>query len=295
MQHHTTASATQRHRDPAENQDLDRDPSRNPGRARNHRRWAAIVPPAITIALVLLVWQLAADAHLVSATTLASPAQIVSSLADTWPDLLAAAAITTGEALWGFAISIVAGVAIGMGLYLSKTVNRALYPLLVAAQTIPIITVAPLFIIWFGFDEPGKIILIAVFGVFSIAVETSRGLGAVPRFYQDVALTCGAGRAWTLFHVKLRVAARQIFSGIRISAAYVFGTAVTAEYLGARNGIGVWLQGAFNSFQTPMIFSAAVVVVSETGILLALVSLAERLLLGPADDDDAASVDESEA
>ena len=79
------------------------------------------------------------------------------------------------------------------------------------------ITVAPLFMIWFGFEPLGKIVIVAVFGVFPIAVQTARGLTAVPQFYEDVALTCGATRAWALWHVKLRVAARQIFGGIRIS------------------------------------------------------------------------------
>lgn len=256
--------------------------------------WRKVLPPAVAIGAVLAVWQIAASAHWVSETTLASPAAIVSSMIATWPDLMAATAVTTGEALAGFAISVILGIAIGIGLYASKTANRAIYPLLVAAQTIPIITIAPLFMIWFGFNPAGKITLVAIFGLFSIAVDTSRGLNAVPRFYQDVALTCGATKLWTLFHVKLRVAARQIFSGIRISAAYVFGTAVTAEYLGATNGLGVWLQGAFNSFQTALIFSAALVVVALTGILLGLVSLAERLLLGPADQDGALSLDDSE-
>ncbi|WEV65998.1 ABC transporter permease subunit [Bifidobacterium sp. ESL0764] len=256
--------------------------------------WRKVLPPTITIGAVLVLWQAAASAHLVNETTLASPAAIVSSMIATWPDLMAATAVTTVEALAGFAIAVIAGIAIGIGLYASKTANRAIYPLLVAAQTIPIITIAPLFMIWFGFSPVGKITLVAIFGLFSIAVDTSRGLAAVPCFYQDVALTCGATKLWTMFHVKLRVAARQVFSGIRISAAYVFGTAVTAEYLGATNGLGVWLQGAFNSFQTAMIFSAAIVVVALTGILLGLVSLAERLLLGPADEDDAISLDDSE-
>lgn len=259
------------------------------------RRWLhKMLPPAITIGALLAFWQLAADAGLVSELTLSSPATILSSTIATWPDLMSAIAVTTGEALAGFAISVVVGIAIGTGLYSSATANRAFYPLLVAAQTIPLITIAPLFMIWFGFSFIGKVTLVAIFSVFSIAVETSRGLAAVPRFYEDVALTCGATKAWTLFHVKLRVAARQIFSGIRISAAYVFGTAVTAEYLGATNGLGVWLQSAFNSFQTALIFSAAVVVVGLTGLLLALVSLAEHLLLGPGEKDDAVSLDLSE-
>ena len=83
--------------------------------------------------------------------------------------------------------------------------------LLTAAQTLPLISIAPLFLIWFGFEPVGKIVIVAVFAIFPIVVQTMRGLAAVPAFYDDVAMTCGASRAWTLFHVDLRVAARQIF------------------------------------------------------------------------------------
>ena len=210
----------------------------------------------------------------------------------TWPDLWEATAITTYEAITGFLIAAVAGVLIGIGLYVSKTLYRGIYPLLAAAQTIPLITIAPLFKIWFGFEPLGKIVIVAVFGVFPVAVQTCRGMLAVPQFYEDVALTCGATRAWALWHVKLRVAARQVFGGLRISAAYVFGTAVTAEYLGAMNGLGIWLQAAFNSFRTPLIFSATIMVVALTALLLTIISLAERLLLGP--DDTIAFNDDGE-
>lgn len=242
--------------------------------------WAKTLPPVLTVGGLLMVWELCVRLGSISERTLAAPSQIVASMVRTWPDLMDAAAVTTLEAGAGFLIAVAVGVLIGIGLYLSKMLNRAINPLLVAAQTIPLITIAPLFVIWFGFEPFGKIVLVAILGVFPIAVQTTRGLDAVPRFYEDVALTCGATRAWTLWHVKLRVAAHQIFGGIRISAAYVFGTAVTAEYLGAVNGLGIWLQAAFNSFRTPLIFSAAVVVVTETAILLGLVALAERLLLG---------------
>ena len=120
----------------------------------------------------------------------------------------------------------------------------------------------------------------------AIAVQTIRGLEAVPQFYSDVALTCGATRTWTLWHVKLRVAARQIYGGIRVSAAYIFATAATAEYLGARKGLGIWLQAAYNSFRTPLIFSATLVIIAITCVLMCLVNLSERMLLGPASDDE---------
>ncbi len=254
--------------------------------------FARVAPPAFTVGGLLIVWEIAVDAGHISQRVLASPSQIAASIVKTWPDLWEATAITTYEAITGFLIAAVAGVLIGIGLYVSKTLYRGIYPLLAAAQTIPLITIAPLFMIWFGFEPLGKIVIVAVFGVFPVAVQTCRGMLAVPQFYEDVALTCGATRAWALWHVKLRVAARQVFGGLRISAAYVFGTAVTAEYLGAMNGLGIWLQAAFNSFRTPLIFSATIMVVALTALLLNIISLAERLLLGP--DDTIAFNDDSE-
>ncbi len=254
--------------------------------------FARVAPPAFTVGGLLIVWEIAVDAGHISQRALASPSQIAASIVKTWPDLWEATAITTYEAITGFLIAAVAGVLIGIGLYVSKTLYRGIYPLLAAAQTIPLITIAPLFMIWFGFEPLGKIVIVAVFGVFPVAVQTCRGMLAVPQFYEDVALTCGATRAWALWHVKLRVAARQVFGGLRISAAYVFGTAVTAEYLGAMNGLGIWLQAAFNSFRTPLIFSATIMVVALTALLLTIISLAERLLLGP--DDTIAFNDDGE-
>lgn len=254
--------------------------------------FARVAPPAFTVGGLLIVWEIAVDASHISQRVLASPSQIAASIVKTWPDLWEATAITTYEAITGFLIAAVAGVLIGIGLYVSKTLYRGIYPLLAAAQTIPLITIAPLFMIWFGFEPLGKIVIVAVFGVFPVAVQTCRGMLAVPQFYEDVALTCGATRAWALWHVKLRVAARQVFGGLRISAAYVFGTAVTAEYLGAMNGLGIWLQAAFNSFRTPLIFSATIMVVALTALLLTIISLAERLLLGP--DDTIAFNDDGE-
>lgn len=254
--------------------------------------FARVAPPAFTVGGLLIVWEIAVDAGHIPQRVLASPSQIAASIVKTWPDLWEATAITTYEAITGFLIAAVAGVLIGIGLYVSKTLYRGIYPLLAAAQTIPLITIAPLFMIWFGFEPLGKIVIVAVFGVFPVAVQTCRGMLAVPQFYEDVALTCGATRAWALWHVKLRVAARQVFGGLRISAAYVFGTAVTAEYLGAMNGLGIWLQAAFNSFRTPLIFSATIMVVALTALLLTIISLAERLLLGP--DDTIAFNDDGE-
>ncbi|MBO6020848.1 MAG: ABC transporter permease [Aeriscardovia sp.] len=245
---------------------------------RGYRIWIGI----LTFAILLSIWQICVCAGKISPRVLSSPWQIAVCLVEYWPSVLSSATLITGlEGFLGFLSSIPLGLALGIGLYSSKTVQASLYPLIVVAQMLPLITIAPLFIIWFGFSPVGKGVMVAIFSIFPIAVQTFRGLGKVPEEYVDVAKSCGAGRFWILLHVKLRLASPQIFGGMKIATAYVFATAATAEYLGARNGLGIVLQSAFESFQTSLIFSATIVIIAMTALLWALVSISERVVSRP--------------
>lgn len=244
------------------------------------RALARALPTLVTVTAILIAWETWVRLGAVNKALISAPSDIAAATIETWPSLAPAAAVTALEGLIGFLIAIAAGILLGIGLYSSRLAHRAVFPLVYGAQMMPLISIAPLFLIWFGFEISGKIAIVAIFGLFPIAVQTLRGLKAVPQFYEDVALTSGASRAWTLWHVKLRVAAHHIFGGIRISAAYVFATATTAEYLGARSGLGIWLQQAYNSFRTPLIFSATGVIIALTALLLIGVNLCERFLLG---------------
>ena len=174
------------------------------------------IPTVIAIVLLLAVWEAWVRIGHVPSTMIASPSEIAQATVETWPTLWPATQVTLLEGTVGFLLAVACGILIGILLYCSRVANAALFPLLSAAQTMPLISIAPLFLIWFGFEISGKIVIVAVFGLFPIAVQTIRGLEAVPQFYSDVALTCGATRTWTLWHVKLRVAARQIYGGIRL-------------------------------------------------------------------------------
>ena len=240
------------------------------------------MPTVIAVIVLLAVWETWVDLGHVSPTMISAPSEIFAATIETWNTLGPAAAITGYEGVVGFLFAVFFGIMIGIALYCSHTFNAAFYPLLAAAQTMPLISIAPLFLIWFGFEISGKIVIVAVFGLFPIAVQTVRGLEAVPQFYSDVALTCGATPVWTLWHVKLRVAARQIYGGIRVSAAYIFATASTAEYLGARKGLGIWLQAAYNSFRTPLIFSATIVIILMTCVLMLAVNASASCSARPA-------------
>ena len=245
---------------------------------RGYRIWIGIG----TFAILIAIWQICVCAGKISPRVLSSPWQICVCLVEYWPSVLSSATLITGlEGFLGFLASIPLGLALGIGLYSSKTVQSSLYPLIVVAQMLPLITIAPLFIIWFGFSPAGKGVMVAVFSIFPIAVQTFRGLNKVPKEYVDVAKSCGAGRFWILLHVKLSLAAPQIFGGMKIATAYVFATAATAEYLGARNGLGIVLQSAFESFQTPLIFSATIVIIAMTALLWLLVSISEWAVSRP--------------
>ena len=245
---------------------------------RGYRIWIGIG----TFAILIAIWQICVCAGKISPRVLSSPWQICVCLVEYWPSVLSSATLITGlEGFLGFLASIPLGLALGIGLYSSKTVQSSLYPLIVVAQMLPLITIAPLFIIWFGFSPAGKGVMVAVFSIFPIAMQTFRGLNKVPEEYVDVAKSCGAGRFWILIHVKLRLAVPQIFGGMKIATAYVFATAATAEYLGARNGLGIVLQSAFESFQTPLIFSATIVIIAMTALLWLLVSISEWAVSRP--------------
>ncbi|MFC0265861.1 ABC transporter permease [Alloscardovia macacae] len=261
-----------------------------PEATRREKNWAytgiaRILPPAILLILAVAAWELAARANSEVSRVWASPSLVWNATRLNADALLRNLSVTAYEALWGFALAIILGITFGVLLYISKLANATFMPLLTAAQTLPLISIAPFFLWFFGFDEAGKIALVTVFSLFPIAIQTSRGLAAVPRYFADVALTCGATPTWTLWHVLLRVAARQIFSGIRIAGTYVCATAATAEYMGSRRGIGIFLQSAYNTFQAPLVWSATLSIVCMTGALMAVIVIIERLLLGdPAED-----------
>ncbi len=244
-----------------------------------------ILPSIVLLLVVGIFWEYVAHASADTARIWASPSRIWNATLLNWGSLTSNLSVTIYEALCGFALAIITGIALGALLYVSSLANTALMPLLTAAQTLPLISITPFFLWWFGFDEAGKIALVTVFSIFPIAIQTSRGLRSVPRYFADVALTCGASPAWTLWHVQIRVAARQIFSGIRIAGTYIFATAATAEYMGSRRGIGIFLQSAYNTFQAPLVWAATISIVLLTGAVMLAIIVVEYALIGLPSED----------
>jgi len=158
-------------------------------------------------------------------------------------------------------------------------VKRLIYPLIVASQTIPIISVAPLFIIWFGYGMLPKIIVVFLVCFFPVTISLLGGLAAVDREYIELFRSMQAGRVDIFRMVKLPLALPAFFSGLKISTAYSVMGAVIGEWLGAKQGLGTYMTLSQRSFEVDRVFAAILAVTLLSAVLFAAVVLIERLVI----------------
>jgi putative hydroxymethylpyrimidine transport system permease protein len=244
------------------------------------RRLRQALPAALLLAALVGIWELYVDLHDASfSLVLPAPHQVAASLFTDrgllWSNFL----VTAKEVLLGIVVATVVGFLLAVAIHFSPTIRRAVYPLLVASQAVPVVILAPLLVLWLGFGLLPKLVVIALVSFFSIVVTTSAGLAAVDPDLLKLMRTFDATRLRTFRHVELPAALPGVFTGVKIAAAVSVIGAVFAEWSGSNSGLGyVILQSL------PQLLAArgvaAVVILSLFAIaLFALLTLAERLLL----------------
>jgi ABC-type nitrate/sulfonate/bicarbonate transport system permease component len=242
---------------------------------------AAIAPAAVLLA-GLLAWELAArwdvlaNALNIEDFLVPAPSDIATSL---WEDrsLLAEQAWTTlQEVVLGFGLALICGLGFAVLIHLSETARRAVYPLLVASQTIPIIAIAPVLIVWFGFGIVPKLLIIALICFFPITVNTLDGLRSVDPDLLKMMRSLGAGRVERLWRVEAPSALPYIFSGAKIAVAVAVIGAVFGEWAGSDSGLGHLMQLASAQLLTARLFAAIVVLSAMAIALFGLLSWLER-------------------
>ena len=234
---------------------------------------------AVLLLALLALWEIAVRVSETPVWLLPPPSAVGRALVEQRDLLLANAAVTLTAVLAGFAVALGAGLLIALAIDASPTVDRALYPLVVASQTVPIPAIAPLLLIWFGPDLLPKVIVTALVGFFPIAVSTVDGLRAADRETLAMLRAFGAGRRQQFRYVRLPAALPAVFSGARIAVAVCVIGAVFGEFVGARAGLGYLMIRAIAQFQTDRVI-AAIALLSLIGIgLFGLVALVERLVL----------------
>ncbi|WP_407942249.1 ABC transporter permease [Microaerobacter geothermalis] len=186
---------------------------------------------------------------------------------------------TLYETVLGLGIAIAAGIAIATLMDLSTWLRKAVYPLLVISQTIPIIAVAPLFLIWFGYGLAPKVIVVALVCFFPITVNLADGYRMVDREMVRLMSSLGASRGQIFRMVKLPSALPFFFSGLRIAGTYSVMGAVIGEWLGASRGLGIFMTRSSQSFLTERVFAAIVVITLLSLWIFALIELLARLTM----------------
>jgi ABC-type nitrate/sulfonate/bicarbonate transport system permease component len=242
-------------------------------------RAARIAVPAAFALLVLALWQLYTALSGVPESSLPSPTQIAAAGWENRGLLLDNTWVTVGEILIGFSAAIVLGVLLAIMIRSSQTVERALYPWLVASQMVPVVAVAPIFVIWTGFDLRPKVMVIALVAFFPIAVNTIDGLRAVDPQLLRLLRTLRASRRQRFRYAQVPAALPFLFSGLKVAAALSVVGAVFGEWVGASEGLGYLILVLNNATETATMF-ATIFVLGLIGIVLfGLVTLVERLLL----------------
>ncbi|MET0237170.1 MAG: ABC transporter permease [Kibdelosporangium sp.] len=238
-----------------------------------------VAPPLVLILLGLGIWQWYVTAAGIRPQVLPTPLRVVQQGWAFREVIWANTVPTLQVTLIGFGVSLAVGWLLAVAVDFSPWLRRALTPLLVASQTLPIIAIAPLLIIWFGFGLLPKIVVIALVTFFPVAVGLIEGFAATGRPATNLLRSMGASRWQQFRYVRLPGALPRFFTALRIGITYAVTGAIFAEYVGATVGLGLFMNMQKNSFRTDLVLAAVVVTALLSVTLFALTYLVERLVI----------------
>jgi NitT/TauT family transport system permease protein len=245
-------------------------------------RWRKLngaVPALLLSAGVLVFWETVIRVFGVPAFVLPAPTAIVVSLADNWQPLATAARATSLEVLFGFVLSAIVGILVALTIVRFERFGRALYPLIVLFQNVPKVALAPIFILWFGYDLAPKILLIVVIAFFPVAIDMLAGLQSVEPSFVSLMRSVGASKSKILLRVRIPHSLPHLMAGLKVAITFSVIGAIVGEFAGANQGLGYVIQFASTQLDTPLVF-AALVVVSVLGLAFYyVVEFGERLLV----------------
>jgi ABC-type nitrate/sulfonate/bicarbonate transport system permease component len=243
-----------------------------------------VLPAVLILAALVGAWELYATSGNVDPLLLPAPHEVARALWDDRALLWDNFTVTAGEVLLGILVAAAAGLACAVAIHLSPTLRRAVYPLLVASQTIPIPIVASLLVVWLGFDLAPKLVIIGLVSFFPIAVTTLDALAGVDPELRTLMRTLDASRLRTFRFVEAPAALPGLFSGAKIAVAVAVIGAVFAEQSGSSSGLGHLVQQAVPQLLTARAYAAVLILSAFAIALFGLISVAERIALPWAHD-----------
>jgi NitT/TauT family transport system permease protein len=252
---------------------------------KNDRSWltssrtAAVLLPVVGLILALALWWIATIVFSIDSYLLPNPGQVVTTFLDqpgyllqhTWTSLL--------ETVEGFVLSIIVGVPVALLIVRSLVVERLLYPLLLALNSIPKIAIAPLLVVWFGFGQWPKVLLVLLVCFFPIVISTASGMKSTPAELVELLRSLNASKTQEFFKLRLQYALPQIFTGLKVAISLAVIGSVIAEFVGATSGLGYVITSSGASADTALAFAAMTLLSILAIVLFYGLVLLEHLLL----------------
>ncbi|WHY35586.1 ABC transporter permease [Cytobacillus firmus] len=235
--------------------------------------------PAAVLLLLFILWEVGVNLAEVPAWLLPPPTDIIQEAVLGWEGFRPHLQSTVLLSLCGFAIGTAIGLLTAVILHLLPFIRESVYPLLILSQNVPIIVLAPLLVVWFGFGILPKLIVITLVCFFPITVAALDGFRQTPADLRHYMLMAGAGRGQLFWKLELPHSLPSLFSGLKISATYSVMGAVISEWLGAKAGIGVYMTLASSSFRTDRVFVAILAIMLLSLLLFGGILLSGRLLI----------------
>lgn len=233
-------------------------------------------PPVAAVAALFAGWETYVQLSGISATTLPAPSRI---LFQAWGqrDALARHSMATVQATaFGFAASLSAAFLFSVLIDFFRPLRRALFPVFIITQTLPLVAIAPLIVLWFGFGLTPKIVLVALVTFFPMLVALAQGYESTDRNIAALLASMGASRGRIFVMARLPSALPYFFAGLRISITYAVVGAIFAEYAGAARGLGIYILNAKNNFRPDLVLAAVFVSATLTLSLFGATVLLQR-------------------
>ncbi|WP_249315622.1 ABC transporter permease [Bacillus sp. FJAT-49711] len=234
---------------------------------------------ALALLSLLFIWEMVVKIVNIPGWLLPAPTAILKEMIIGFDRFAEHLLSTIRLSIGGFIIGCSVGLLVAILLHLLPKVQEAVYPLLILSQNVPIIVLAPLLVIWFGFGMLPKIIVITLVCFFPVTIAALGGFRNTPPEMKHYLLMAGASKTQMFAKLEWPNSLPSLFSGLKISATYSVMGAVISEWLGAKKGIGVYMTLASSSFRTERVFVAIFIIMIFSLVFFGVISLCEKWLV----------------
>lgn len=237
------------------------------------------LPSIVFISIIIVIWEMSVNFGWVDAYTLPAPSNVITALFLNFNEIKVHIMITLQEASIGFISAILLSILLALLMDLVPVIKRGLYPILIVSQTVPIIVLAPLFGMWFGFGILPKIVIVILVCFFPIVISLLDGIDSVDIDTVNLIQGMGANSFQSFKFIKFPASLTGLFSGLRIAATYSIMGAVIGEWLGGTGGLGVYMLRVRHSFALDKMFAAILIIVLLSILVFKSISLLQRVFM----------------